>query len=208
MKERIPVLVSSLDPVLQAGIASALRARHEVWVVHDADAGSAVVAVVAADEVDEEVLAEAKALQRTGCSKVVLVVARLDDGGLLAAVEAGVCGLLRRSEATPERLVAAVDAAAAGEGTMPPDLLGRLLHQVGRLQRQVLTPRGIMFTGLTSREACVLRLVAEGHDTSEIAQRLSYSQRTIKNVLHDLTTRLNLRNRTHAVAYAIREGLI
>jgi DNA-binding NarL/FixJ family response regulator len=50
--------------------------------------------------------------------------------------------------------------------------------------------------------------VAEGLDTAEIATRLSYSQRTIKTVLHDVTTRLQLRNRSHAVAYALREGLI
>ena len=208
MRERILVVVSSFDPVLQSGIASVLGARQEVWLVPETDTASATVAVMAADEVDDYVLSAAKALQRAGCQRVVLVVARLDDQGLLSAVEAGICGLLRRSEATPERLVAAVQAAVSGEGLMPPDLLGRLLHQVGRLQRQVLTPRGITLAGLTTRELSVLRLVAEGDDTSEIAVKLSYSQRTIKNVLHDLTTRLNLRNRTHAVAYAIREGWI
>jgi DNA-binding NarL/FixJ family response regulator len=116
--------------------------------------------------------------------------------------------MLRRSEASCERLVAAVGAAASGEGSVPPDLLGRLLDQVGRLQRQVLAPRGLTFTGLTEREICVLKLVAEGHETSEIAQQLAFSERTIKNVIHDLTTRLNLRNRTHAVAYALKQGLI
>jgi DNA-binding NarL/FixJ family response regulator len=95
-----------------------------------------------------------------------------------------------------------------GEGEIPADLLGRLLEQVGRLQRQVLAPRGLTFTGLTPRETEVLRMVADGHDTSEIARELSYSERTVKNVLHDLTTRLQLRNRSHAVAYAVREGLI
>jgi len=54
----------------------------------------------------------------------------------------------------------------------------------------------------------VLRLVAEGWDTAQIATKLSYSERTVKNVLHDVTTRLQLRNRSHAVAYAMREGLI
>jgi DNA-binding CsgD family transcriptional regulator len=53
-----------------------------------------------------------------------------------------------------------------------------------------------------------LKLVASGHDTAEIAGRLCYSQRTVKNILHDVTTRLQLRNRSHAVAYAVREGLI
>jgi DNA-binding NarL/FixJ family response regulator len=91
---------------------------------------------------------------------------------------------------------------------VPPDLLGRLLDQVGRLQRQVLAPRGLTFTGLATREIEVLRLVADGLSTGEIAVELCYSERTVKNVLHDITTRLHLRNRSHAVAYALRQGLI
>jgi len=50
--------------------------------------------------------------------------------------------------------------------------------------------------------------VADGLDTAEVANQLFYSERTVKNVIHDVTTRLNLRNRTHAVAYAVRQGLI
>ena len=42
----------------------------------------------------------------------------------------------------------------------------------------------------------------------EIARRLCYSDRTVKNIIHDVVTRLQLRNRSHAVAYALREGLI
>jgi DNA-binding NarL/FixJ family response regulator len=91
---------------------------------------------------------------------------------------------------------------------MPPDLLGRLLSQVASLQRHLLTPRGLTFAGLTQREVQVLSLVAEGSSTQEIAMRLAYSERTIKNIIHDLTTRLQLRNRSHAVAYALRRGLI
>ena len=89
-----------------------------------------------------------------------------------------------------------------------PDLLGRLLRQVGQLQRQVLSPRGLTFSGLTEREAAVLRLLADGYDTAEVGRRLVYSERTVKNIIHDVTSRLELRNRAHAVAYAIREGLI
>jgi DNA-binding NarL/FixJ family response regulator len=174
----------------------------------ETEVDNADVAVVAADEVDDETLRVIKAIQRSGGPRVVLVVARPDDGGLVTAVEAGACGLLRRSEATPEILTRAVVAAAQGDGTVPPDLLGRLLSQVGRLQRHVLAPRGLTFSGLTERELGVLKLVAEGMDTSEIAQQLAYSERTIKNIIHDITTRFHLRNRSHAVAFALRQGLI
>lgn len=205
---QIQVFVHASDPISQAGIASQLRSRPELWVVEENEAQGDAVCLVVCDELDEPTLRSVKVRRRNGANPVVLVLTKLDDKAVLAAVEAGACGLLRRSDATPERLAMAARAAASGEGSMPPDLLGRLLDQVGRLQRQVLAPRGLTFTGLTEREICVLKLVAEGHETSEIAQELSYSERTIKNVIHDLTTRLNLRNRAHAVAYALKQGLI
>jgi DNA-binding NarL/FixJ family response regulator len=61
---------------------------------------------------------------------------------------------------------------------------------------------------LSGREAAVLQLISEGLDTAEIAEQLCYSIRTVKSVVHEVTRRLHLRNRAHAVAYAIRLGLI
>jgi DNA-binding NarL/FixJ family response regulator len=93
-------------------------------------------------------------------------------------------------------------------GASPPDLLGRLLDQVGQTAAAVLAPRGLTFSGMTERELAVLRLLADGLDTTEIGRQLYYSERTVKNIVHDVTSRLDLRNRTHAVAYALRQGLI
>ena len=208
MSERIAVYVYAHDPISQAGLASQLRTRPEIQVVDD-DVDRAAVAVVIVDEVDDETTRVVRAIQRNdGIPRVVLVVTRLDDAGMMAGVEAGACALLRRSEAVPEQLIASIQAAATGDGSVPADLLGRLLEQVGRLQRQVLSPRGLTLSGLTEREIEVLRLVADGLDTSEIAGSLAYSERTIKNIIHDVTARLNLKNRSHAVAYAVRQGLI
>ncbi len=206
--ERIPVFVFAHDHISQAGMASQLRLRPEIAVVSEADVDKAAVAVVVADDVDDDTVRVVRAIQRNGCPRVVLVITRLDDSGLVAGVEAGACGLLRRGEAVPERLVEAIQSASAGDGTVPSDLLGRLLEHVGQLQRQVLAPKGMTLAGLTEREIDVLRLVADGLDTAEIASELAYSERTIKNVIHDVTARMNLRNRSHAVAYAVRQGLI
>ena len=208
MAERIATYVYATDPVSQAGIAAQLRPRPEIHVVDEAQVDQAQVAIVVADDLDDSTTRVVRAIQRNGCPRVVVVARRIDDTGVFAALEAGACGLLRREDASPERLVELVRTAANGDGSVPPDVLGRLLDQIGRLQRQVLAPRGLTMSGLTEREIEVLKLVADGWDTAEIAKMLSYSERTIKNVIHDVTARLNLRNRSHAVAYAVRQGLI
>ena len=206
--DRIQVFVSTSDPVSRAGISSQLRAHHRLEMVDERQLDSDVVALVVADQMDEETAQTIRSLKRRGLERVVLIVTRVDDSGLLSALEAGARAVLRRSQATPENLLEAVRAAAGGEGALPPDLLGRLLDQVGRLQRQVLNPRGLSFAVLTDREVKVLKLLAEGLDTAEVGRRLFYSERTVKNIVHDVTSRLNLRNRTQAVAYALRQGLI
>jgi DNA-binding NarL/FixJ family response regulator len=205
LKALIPVIVCAADPLSRAGIVSQLRRAQGFVVVAEDEAPDGAVALVVADDLDAAVTGQLRALRGHGVSRVVLLVSRVDDKALLAA---GVTGVVRRSEATPGNLSAAIRSAAAGEGSLPPDLLGRLLRQVGQLQRQVLSPRGLTFSGLTERETAVLRLLAEGLDTAEVGRRLFYSERTVKNIIHDVTSRLELRNRAHAVAYAIREGLI
>jgi DNA-binding NarL/FixJ family response regulator len=207
--ERITVALRAQDPISQAGVASQLRTRPEVSVTEwgEGDASPQIVVVVV-DAVDEEVLTMLRHIQRTSTSRTVLVTTDIDEQKLVSAAECGVSGVVRRAESTPEHLVQVIRTVSQGEGHLPADLLGRLLEEVGRLQGQVLGPRGLHFTGLAAREVDVLRLVAEGYDTADIATKLAYSERTIKNVLHSVMTRLQLRNRSHAVAYAMRQGLI
>lgn len=208
MARRIPVFVYAHDPVLQAGVASQLRGHPDVEIVQDDRPDDAQVAVVVADQVDASTITVIRGIQRNGVPRVVAVLSTLDTAGVLGAVEAGACGMIRRAEATTARLVEAVRSAANGDGTLSPDLLGGLLSRLGNLQNDVLRPLGLSFTGLNDREVEVLRLVADGYDTDEIADKLCYSPRTVKNVLHDVTVRYHLRNRSHAVAFALRQGLI
>lgn len=205
--DRIEVYISACDPVSREGIVGQLRG-HSVRTVEERDLNPKVVALVVVDEVDEKATQEIRTLRQRGLDRIVVMATRVEDGGLLAAVEAGANGFVRRSQATAARLLETLRTAASGEGALPPDLLGRLMDQVGRLQRQVLNPRGITFTGLTEREVKVLKLLAEGFDTVEVGHQLFLSERTVKNIVHDVTSRLNLRNRTHAVAYALKQGLI
>lgn len=203
---RVATYVAAGDPVSRAGLSAQLRTHAELTLVDEPE--EAGVGVVALEAVDDEGVRQIRAVLRDGCPSVVVVSTVLDDRGVLRAIEAGACAILRRREAAPERLTAVLVAAEEGHGTLPPDLLGSLLSQVGTFQRSVVPPRGLLFNGFTEREIEVLRLVAEGYDTAEVADELAYSERTVKNVLHDVTSRFNLRNRCHAVAYALRAGVI
>lgn len=207
MSQRICVHVTATDPILRTGVSSQLRARPEVDVLTAVDTASAQVRVVVTDVLDDAALRLVREA-RAAVANVVVVLAAVDDTALFSAIEAGACGLVARAEATPERLVDAVRKAAAKGGVLSPALVGRLLGQVNRLQNQVLTPKGVRLSGLSDREATVLRMVAQGMEVREIARELRYSERTIKNTVHDVVARFQLRNRTHAVAFAMREGMI
>jgi DNA-binding NarL/FixJ family response regulator len=204
---RIPVAVYAEDPVLKAGITYQLRPRPEVEVVRPDDEG-AVVSLVVVDQVDDTTAQVLRRLRRSSTTRIGLVVGRFDQDALQTTIDCGVMAVIRRAEADQDRLVAAICALAKGEAVLPGDLLGRLLDHVGRLQRSVLDPNGPSLSTLTAREADMLRLVSEGFDTAEIASKMSFSERTVKNVLHEVTTRLQLRNRAHAVGYVMRHGLI
>jgi DNA-binding NarL/FixJ family response regulator len=205
---RVPLALYAQDPILESGVRFQLRPRPEVELLEPTEEERAAVALVVVDRLDEETVRLLRRLQRSSAAKVGLMIGHVEQNVLRTTVECGVAAVIRRSEVSQDRLVAMITALVRGEGVLPGDLLGRLLDQVGRLQRKVLDPRGLTLSTLTAREADMLRLVAEGLDTAEIAVKTSYSERTVKNVLHEVITRFNLRNRAHAVGYVMQQGLI
>lgn len=203
------VAVYAPDSITFTGLTTFLSGRPDFTVVPAAGAGCDVVAVIT-DEVSSEVLAMLRRWANTvdRATPVVLVTDDLRTDDLLTLVECRVVGLLPRRAATGDRLAQSLLSAAEGNGLMPADLLGELLRKIERLQREVLAPRGLSTSGLTPREVEVLRLMADGKDMNDIAGELTHAEGTVKNVVYALTSRLNLRNRVHAVAYALRMGII
>jgi DNA-binding NarL/FixJ family response regulator len=141
------------------------------------------------------------AVQEATDARVLVCTSACEEPDVLAAMQAGAVGFLRKDTLTAESLGAAVRAALSGSGVVTPELLGRLVAGIPAESRPVAAR-------LTDREQQVLALIAEGHPTREVALQLSYSERTVKNVLHDVVTKLNARSRSQAVAFAVREGLI
>lgn len=200
MGEPVNVSVLALDPVLEAGTTSALHGCPDVLVV-GRDTPAAVTVVIV-DVVDEQVLDIVRAARAAAHRPEVVVVATdIPQPQALHAIASGARGLLRRREADAARLARAVLAAADGDCTVPPDMLDGLTGPGGQA-------RTAAEVSLSDRERAVLRLVADGRETDDIARALSYSPRTVTSVVRDITQRYRLRNRAHAVAYALRAGLL
>ena len=202
----VRVSVVTSDPMVRVGVLSELRDKPGVQLLDgQPSVHTEVIVAVAEAENLPEVLSGVRVHE---CVRLVLVADQPRPAELLTAIECGLVILVPRHEATPARLVRAIADAHQGRGELPADQLGHLLRRLTSLHHEVLAPRGLTLSGLSPRETDVLRLLAEGMDTAEIATEMTYSERTVKNILHSLLARLGLRNRTHAVAHALRYGLI
>lgn len=207
----VAVLVEARDDVSRAGIVRMLRAGG-LRVVEHPERGSTPVTVLAVPVLDGAVLGRLRSARhesRTGRrSRHVVVTDAIDVSNPLQLAECGVFGVVSRTNATTRRLAAAVRTVAVGGAFLPTRLQGTLLTRLHVVRRETLEPHGFTLAGLHSRERDVLGLIAEGFDTAEIATKLSYSQRTVKNIISGLKHRLRFRTRNQAMAFAIRSGAI
>ncbi len=136
-------------------------------------------------------------------ARIVLVADSITESQLMRAIGYGLTSFLHRPQVGFAQVLRAVVNSRDGRSELPDTLVGSLVEQVRISQHEGSRPGG-----LTPREAEVLRHLADGLDTVEIASKLSYSERTIKNIIHGLIKRFGVRNRAHAVAHGIRTGLI
>ncbi|GAB3467790.1 helix-turn-helix transcriptional regulator [Actinophytocola sediminis] len=207
VEQHVRVAVHAGDDLSMAGLLSYLGNRAEITLVPPEERASADVVVGAIGELTPEVVSCLCAAAKEAPVPVVLVLDEFGQADALTVAECRIVAVLPRATVTGDRVLRSVLAAAAGGGVLPPTLVAELLEHVRQLRRELAAPASESGR-LTARELDVLRLMADGLDTAEIASMLSYSERAIKNVFYGLTGRLGLRNRPHAVAYALRKGMI
>ncbi|MEV5719316.1 LuxR C-terminal-related transcriptional regulator [Amycolatopsis mediterranei] len=191
--DQVRVAAWASDPIALTGLINHLKSRSELLVLPRARRGEAAVLVFAVGEVDREAVAALRAAAAESPAAIVLVAGHVDPAHVGLLAECHVTAVLPRTAL--DRLTANVLAAARGRSSSLREQVEALANEGGG-------------AALTPREVDVLRLMAEGWDTAEIAGKLCYSERTVKNVIYAMTNRLNLRNRPHAVAYAVRAGVI
>jgi DNA-binding NarL/FixJ family response regulator len=137
-------------------------------------------------------------------SAVIILTAHEDDEHVFEGIKAGAQGyLLKDSE--PEDLSRAIHTVHAGNTIIAPDLAQKMLNtfESGGSGRSQLAP-----PPLTERELEVIRALAQGMSDRQIAQSLGISEKTVRNHTSNIYRKLHIFDRTQAVIYAVREGVI
>jgi DNA-binding NarL/FixJ family response regulator len=141
-----------------------------------------------------------------GVKVVILTVSEADDP-LFDAIRFGAHGYLLK-DLRPEQLYELIRAVMRNETVLSPAIAGRLMREFreGTAGRHVVSPaeEGPM---LTQREIQIMHLVSQGLSNKEIGGRLSITEGTVKNHVHNALEKLQLENRIQAAAYVVRHGL-
>jgi DNA-binding NarL/FixJ family response regulator len=140
-----------------------------------------------------------KLLARHPQVRVVVLTANQQEQQLFSAVRAGARGYISKSADIAD-VINALRAVHYGEALISPELAVKLLKEFARLSVQE--------TGLTARERDVLNAIVHGETNREIARALGLSEKTVKNYITNILSKLNVRDRTQAAVYALRMGLV
>jgi DNA-binding NarL/FixJ family response regulator len=135
---------------------------------------------------------------------LVLTVSTTDDD-VLDAIAAGAAGYLLK-DADADELVASVRAGFEGRAPLSPTVAGAVLQRVREQTVAVDHPDDLL--ALSERETQILRLVARGHDNTEIAQELYLSPSTVKNHVSSILEKLGVDSRVQAAVRAARAGIV
>ncbi len=213
-QSRVRVLVADDHPLYRDGVVRAIKATPELELVGEAADGREALGEIKRLKPDvalidmrmpglegQQVL---DAVKRDGLStRVVLLSAQVDSETVYRVVAAGASGYLSK-DAGAREICQAIGAVARGATVLASEIQSGLASQI---QRHAQLGNNNM-RELTEREQQVLRLIAEGRSTSEIAKELYLSPATVKSHLSTLYDKLEVSERAAAVAEAMRRGLL
>ena len=212
----IRVAIADDQAVVRAGLRMILEAQDGIDVVAEAADGRAAFEAANANEPDVMLMdirmpeldgIEATRLITEGPlhTRVLVLTTYGVDENVYDALQAGAAGFLLKTD-SPERLVEAVRAVAAGDTPLAAGVTALLIdHYLGVTN---LEPRSRELEELTPRELEVLNLIARGHSNVEIAAGLYVSEGTVKTHVARILDKLDLRDRTQAAIFAYEHGVV
>ncbi|AWN22518.1 DNA-binding response regulator [Deinococcus irradiatisoli] len=209
----IRIMIADDHRLFREGLKALLGAAEQLQVVGEADNGQAALEL--AERLDPDViimdiqmplLSGLEATKRILALRPrigILVVSMFDDDdNVFAAMQAGARGYLLKG-AAPEELLRGVEALAQGEALFAPSIARRLMHYFSRPTK--LPPT--LLPELTDREREILALIAQGEANARIARKLDLAEKTVRNHITSIFSKLQVGSRAEAVERAREAGL-
>jgi DNA-binding NarL/FixJ family response regulator len=210
----IRLLVVDDHEVVRQGLVSMLDRREGFQVV--AEAGTAADAVEQARRFEPDlVIMDVRLPDGSGieacreirsalpATRVVILTSYPDEEAVFSAIVAGASGYLLK-QIRARDLVNAIESVARGESLLDPAVTEKVLERVRRIASGAEHDE---LAQLTQQERKILMLVAEGKTNKEIADEVFLSDKTVKNYVSSILSKLNLQRRAQAAAYMARRGM-
>ena len=211
----VRILVADDHTLVRAGLRRILEDEVDFEVVAEAADGAAALAAALAHELDVAILdismpkltglqAARRILEHRPEVRVLVLSMHDNEEFLFEALRVGASGYVLKSSAEAD-LVDACRTAVRGESFLYPKAVGALVRDyLGRVDRGELVPTDV----LSPRETEIVKLIAEGHTSREIAEILSISAHTVERHRQNVLEKLELRDRVALTLYAVRLGLV
>ncbi|OGO69863.1 MAG: DNA-binding response regulator [Chloroflexi bacterium RBG_19FT_COMBO_62_14] len=136
-------------------------------------------------------------------TRVIMLTSYAEDEMLFSAIRAGAAGYVLK-QIGGEDLIRAIESVGRGEALLDPAVTQRVFQEVRKAARE---EEASAFSDLTQQEMHVLQLVAEGRTNRQIAEMLYLGEGTVRNYVSSILSKLNVRNRAEAAAYAVEHNL-
>lgn len=211
--DKIRLLIADDHAIMRDGIRALLSLNDDIEIVGEASTGQEVIEKTA--ELNPDVIimdiampgmdgleATRRILKQNPKSRILILTQHDDKEYVLSAVRAGSAGYLPK-RALGSELVSAIRAVNRGDSFLHPSAASALITDY-RNQTQ----EGDVYCQLTPREREVLKLIAEGSTSREIADKLFISLKTVMGHRTKLMEKLDLHNRTELIKYAVRKGIV
>ena len=136
-------------------------------------------------------------------TKVIMLTSYAEDEMLFSSIRAGASGYVLKQIGSDD-LIHAIEAIGRGEAMLDPAVTQRVFQEVRKAARE---EEASAFAELTQQEMHVLQLVSEGRTNRQIAEMLFLGEGTVRNYVSSILSKLNVRNRAEAAAYAVEHNL-
>lgn len=214
MAEKIRILLADDHAVLRQGMAQVLDSEPDMTVIAQAENGLEAVTLARKHEPNivlldinmpelDGVMAAKRITADLPETRIIILTMYRRDDYVFEAIKVGASGYLLK-EAELDELLAAIRTVAEGGAVIDPAIAMRVLAEL----RQPKKPKKPAKPILNEHDIEILKLLVEGMSNKEIADRLSISEKTVRNRLSLIFRKLHLENRTQAALYALKEGLV